>query len=89
MSIPFTEGIDSYNQYVIRAFGPRMQWRKRFAIWPRRSTLSNQLIWMRPVVVGYHEYRVDMGMRKIQQQLASVTEEEFTYLSLVNFYQEE
>ncbi len=88
MSVPFAHGHDTYNQYVIQAFGPRMQWSKRFALWPRRSTLSNQLIWFKSAVVGVHEYRIDIGMLTMRQQLAVVTEEEFTYLTLVNFFQE-
>ena len=88
MSVPFTQDHDTYTKYVIQTFGPRMQWHKRFALWPRRSTLSNQLIWFESAVVGFHEYRVNLGMQKMRQQLAVVTEEEFTYLSLVNFFQE-
>lgn len=90
MSVPFALGLDSYNLYVIQSFGPRMRWRrKRFSLWPRRSTVSNKWVWMQPVVIGYYEYRSNFGDRHICQQLATVTEEEFTYLTLVNFYQEE
>ena len=84
MSIPL-DMRDGYNNYLITTFGPIVAWRKKFALWPKRSTYSKKLLWLKPVVAGYHVNRIGPDRVVLEQRVINLAEHEYTYLSLAGF----
>ena len=75
----------TYNKYLLTVFGPLVTWRRRFALWPRRSTYTGNLLWLKFVMAGYHYTKADFGRVVLEQRVLTLADQELTHLSLLGF----